>query len=150
MNEQTGDMFQNYLEPDVLYVITTNGYVKNDQTAVMGAGVAKTATELQKNVRRILGDYILAWGNRCYLLPGNMVSLPVKHHWKEKADEDLIARSLAQLRGMWIDLGRPRLYLPRPGCGNGGLSWYHVRPLVESYFGNEDRVSVWSLESERS
>lgn len=145
MNEQYGDMFEEYLSPEVLYVIPTNGYIKNDMTNVMGRGVAKDAAFLQKKLPSILGDLILAWGNRCYLLPGNMVSCPTKDHWKERSDIELIGRSLGQLRDLWITLDRPRLYLPRIGCGNGGLSWYHVRPLVANTFGDDDRVTVWEI-----
>lgn len=145
MIEAEGNMFYDYLEPDVLYVITTNGYVRNNGTAVMGRGTAQAATRLQKQVDRFLGDLLLAWGNRSYLLPGNMVSLPTKHHWKEKSDIELIDRSLGQLRDLWTTVGKPRLYLPQPGCGNGGLFWHHVRPHVEHYFGDEENVTVWSL-----
>ena len=145
MKEQTGDMFDEYLSPEILYVITTNGYVKNDGRAVMGRGTAYEATQLQKGIDRILGDYILAWGNRPFLLPGNMASLPVKHHWKEKADVELISLSLGRLFDLWNSIGRPKLYLPRPGCGNGQLSWYHVRSLVESRFSGKGDVTIWSL-----
>lgn len=146
MIEQSGDMFYDYLEPDVMYVITTNGFVKNDGTLVMGAGIAKDVQRLQKNLPAYLGDMVLAWGNRPYLLPGNLATLPVKHHWKDRADIDLINTSLRRLRDLWSSVGRPRLYLPRPGCGNGKLSWYSVRPFVEDVFGNEEGVTVWTLE----
>lgn len=145
MREQVGDMFEDYLEPDVLYVITTNGFVKNNGSLVMGAGVAKDAKRLQKNIDVYLGDMVLAWGNHSFLLPGNLVTLPVKHHWKDRAEIDLITRSLGELYNLWSSVGRPRLYLPRPGCGNGQLSWYNVQPLVQSCFGMEDAVTVWSL-----
>ncbi len=144
MIEVTGDMFEDYLDPGVAYVVTTNGYVRNNGTAVMGAGTAKDAAQLHKDLPRILGDLILAHGNRPYLLPYGFVSLPVKHHWKEKADLDLIDTSLMLLWELYeLYFRNKEVYLPRPGCGNGGLSWYHVRPLVENYFPN---ATVWSLD----
>ena len=145
MIEKTGDYLEEYLDPSVWYVVTTNGFVRNDGTAVMGRGTAKQAADLHKDVPKILGDLLLAHGNVPFLLPYGFVSLPVKHHWKEKADLDLIDRSLRTMRVLWDTYkseGR-QIYLPRPGCGNGGLSWYHVRPLVEAYF---DDAIVWSLE----
>lgn len=148
MIECEGDMFEDYLDPGIWYVITTNGYVKNNGEAVMGAGTAKYARGLHPDLSHILGDFILSHGNVPFILPYGFVSLPVKHHWKEKADIDLIDRSLRTMRILWDTYKdkRRQIYLPRPGCGNGGLSWYHVRPLVENYFGNDDDVVVWSLE----
>lgn len=128
-----GDMFEEYLSPEVMYVVPTNGYVKNDKSAVMGKGLALDARVLQKGVDRILGDYILGYGNRCYLLPGNLVSFPTKTHWKERSDLGLIQRSATQLRDLWTYLGGTRrLFVPHVGCGNGGLSWFTVRPLIET------------------
>lgn len=147
MIEVTGDMFEDYLDPGVWYVITTNGYVKNNGEAVMGAGTALVAANLHRNLPALLGDLLLSHGNRPYLLPYGFVSLPVKHHWKEKADDELIARSLSAFRRLYNEYAKPdtQVYLPRPGCGNGGLSWYHVRPLVENVLYGLP-LTVWSLE----
>lgn len=148
MIEVTGDMFEEYLDPGVWYVITTNGYVKNNGQAVMGAGTAKYARDLHPDLSRILGDLVLSHGNVPFLLPYGFVSLPVKHHWKEKADIELINRSLFLLRELYHLYGEGKtIYLPRPGCGNGGLSWYHVKPLVERILGGYPIV-VWSLDEE--
>lgn len=64
--------------------ITTNGYVANDGTAVMGRGVAKQAMERIKGIDRLLGEYIRVNGNCVGVLckyPGTdtwIVSFPVK------------------------------------------------------------------------
>lgn len=143
MIEKEGDIFADYLEPDVWYVVPTNGYVKNDGHAVMGKGLALDAKLLQKGVDRILGDYLLANGNHCYLLPGNLVSFPTKTHWKKPSDLDLIKRSFEELRYLWSLYGRSRrIYLPHVGCGNGGLSWYTVRPSAEYHLSGVE-VTVW-------
>ncbi len=147
MIEVQGDMFEDYLDPGVAYVITTNGFVKNNGEAVMGAGTAKVAAQLHNDLPNMLGDLILSYGNVPFILPYGFVSLPVKHHWKEKADVDLINRSLSYLQDLRsIYYRTTTIYLPRPGCGNGQLSWHHVRPLVEHYFGDDDDVVIWSLE----
>lgn len=148
MIEKVGDMFAEYLDPGVIYVITTNGYVRNDGAAVMGRGTALRAANLQPALPRILGDLLLSYGNRPYILPGGFVTLPVKHKWDEKADLDLINTSLdlmVDLLSVYVQGPGRRLFLPRPGCGNGQLSWEAVKPLVERQFGHADDVTVWSL-----
>ena len=146
MIEQQGNMFFEYLDPGVVYVITTNGYVRNDGAAVMGRGTAKVAATLNPSLPRILGDLLLAYGNRPYVLPGNFVTLPVKHNWDEKADVDLINESLKGLGYLYslYDWTTRQMYLPRPGCGNGQLSWHQVEPLVKEWF-DFSNVTVWSL-----
>ena len=146
MIERTGDMFAEYLSPEVVYVITTNGYVRNDGSAVMGRGTALRAATLHKDVPRILGDLLLSYGNRPFILPYNFVTLPVKHKWDEKADTELIIRSLAGLKHLLRIYGQGRqIYLPRPGCGNGQLDWGTVSPIVNEWFGDDNHVVVWSL-----
>jgi hypothetical protein len=149
MIERQGNMFAEYLSPEVIYVITTNGYIRNDGCAVLGRGVAKVAASLRKELPHILGDYLLSYGNFPFVLPGNFVTLPVKHRWDEKADPTLIERSLFILEDLiaaygWTVASGKTIYLPRPGCGNGQLGWEQVRPLVE-YHMNYENVVVWSL-----
>ena len=81
----------------------------------------------------------------------HIFTLPVKHHWREKADLELIERSLRELVYK-VDGHTPehaatakrdqlkRIALPRPGCGNGGLSWDNVRPLAAKIL--DDRFIV--------
>jgi hypothetical protein len=60
-----------------------------------------------------------------------LFSLPTKHHWKDNSDTSLIDKSLSELGPLTKSLDRP-VVLPRPGCGNGGLSWERdVSPLVQ-------------------
>jgi len=145
-------MFEEYLSPEVVYVITTNGYVKNNGQAVMGRGTALIAATIAPKLPTILGDLLISYGNKPYLLPGNFVTLPVKHKWDEKADPVLIGKSLDILMDMWdlYGFGKRQVYIPRPGCGNGQLAWETVKPMMEYYFGGEphaalNNVTVWSL-----
>lgn len=135
------DMFADYLLPDVLYCITTNGDVKRNGECVMGRGTALRAKELRPMIAKELGDLILTFGNRPFLLPGNFVSLPVKHHWDESADPVLIRRSIQHIASIlrvydWGGL----VFLPRPGCGNGQLKWKDMRDMVTDLV-----ASTWNV-----
>lgn len=126
--------------------ITTNGFVKKDGRAVMGAGCAKEAVDKYK-----LWDLPLALGNRIKTngnvfqqfhvgKPHTLWAFPVKHNWWEHADLKLIERSCKQLAEYVAKTGH-RFVLPRPGCGNGRLDWeQEVKPICQQYLG--DKVMV--------
>ena len=134
MKEVIGDIWDYQAD----YVcITTNGYVKVNGAAVMGRGVAKQAQERFPGIEFSLGQKLRAEGNHIYLILVQnqkiIITFPVKHHWREKADLSLIKASTDQLLALatfWVEEGTS-FVLPRPGCGNGGLSWEQVRPIVE-------------------
>lgn len=116
--------------------ITTNGYVKVNGKAVMGRGIAKQCLERFPGIDKDLGWMIATRGHKvlCFrdAIAQLIYSFPTKHHWREKADLDLIKLSAEQLADMAIR--RPwRVYiLPRPGCSNGQRDWLsEVRPIIE-------------------
>ncbi|MHA1962665.1 MAG: hypothetical protein ACW99U_20935 [Candidatus Thorarchaeota archaeon] len=69
----------------------------------------------------------------------DLASFPVKHNWYETADLDLIKRSAEQLTILMDDWGYSNVALPMPGCGNGGLTWEVVEPVINFL---DDRVTV--------
>jgi hypothetical protein len=136
--------------PADVRVITTNGFVKKDGSCVMGRGCAAEAKATFPDLPRVMGRLIEQNGNHCYLLrrggpDGVLVSFPVKHHWFEKADTKLIEQSAHELVKLaddqaWID-GWRTIVMPRPGCGNGRLSWDRdVKPILEPIL--DDRFHV--------
>lgn len=138
MIEARGDLWT--FEPDrkegrVLRCITTNGAVRPDGAAVMGRGCAAEAKERIPGIEYHLGALLVEHGNRvfrlCSLADGShLASFPVKRHWKEKADLQLIERSASQLARLAHEAGYKPV-IPRPGCGNGSLRWEAVRPVLE-------------------
>lgn len=121
--------------PCDLRVITTNGYVAKDGRAVMGRGCAREARCFFPNLDYKLGRMIREHGNRTMRLGRydgiDLCSLPVKHHWRENAELELIERSVTQLVEIVDKFSYERVVMPRPGCGNGGLEWSTVKPLIE-------------------
>lgn len=147
MIERQGNMFEEYLSPEVIYVICTNGSVRNDGAAVMGRGTALAAANINPALPRLLGDLLLTFGNRPFILPGNFVTLPTKDDWRNPANGDLIEESLYKLFKLMdhYDEDRQRtIYLPRPGVGNGGLTWFEVEGMVEDcYIVKHWNTVVW-------
>lgn len=118
--------------------ITTNGSIKTGDKGVMGRGVARQAAVLYPGAEAALGRYLTANGNHTGVIfeaddvvTIPLVALPTKHFWFEKADAQLIKRSLAELIALTDARNWHTVLLPRPGCGKstGGLLWEFMRPL---------------------
>lgn len=110
--------------------ITTNGDVRRDGAAVMGRGVALQAKQRLPGIEYKLGDHIRSHGNHVCCI-GSLIFFPVKHHWKNKANLQLIKRSAEELVALLkISTFIDTVALPRPGCGNGGLDWKDVKEII--------------------
>ena len=128
-------------EPGDAHVITTNGSLKTSGECVMGRGIALQARNRFPGLAKHLGNSITQYGNKVIYLGSwesalrrtyHIYSFPVKHHWYEKADLDLIVTSAAQL--VLQCSGHNKVVMVRPGCGNGGLKWKDVMPRIQHYF----------------
>ncbi|HEX8343699.1 MAG TPA: macro domain-containing protein, partial [Actinoplanes sp.] len=58
-------------------------------------------------------------------------NFPTKDHWRSSSRLQDIAAGLDSLVSMVQDLGVNSVAIPALGCGNGGLAWEDVRPLIE-------------------
>ncbi len=71
-----------------------------------------------------------------------IINFPTKRHWKQKSQIQDIKIGLDAL----IDEIKQReihsIALPPLGCGNGGLSWSEIRPLIEQAFASLPNVHV--------
>lgn len=124
-------------------VVTTNGTVKLNGQCVMGRGVARDAAKKFPDLPKQLGGLIKEHGNHVYLLPHGLISFPVKHNWWELADLELIRRSADELATLWARELQMPVFLPRPGCGNGGLTWDKVRPVIAAHLSSDQFTVVW-------
>lgn len=109
--------------------ILTNGNVRNDGQAVMGAGQALQAKHRLPQLPQKLGSKLLTTGNHVYMFPQERIfTFPTKNSWMDKADLKLIERSVHEFI-KFIEPGR--IYcMPRPGIGLGQLSWDEVKPIM--------------------
>lgn len=149
MREVTGNLWDYHAQGHWV-VITTNGSVRQDGRLVMGRGVAQEAAQRYPDLQAFLGKVILRSGNHVWpLARWRVFSFPVKHRWQETADLLLIEWSAEELVGKVNTMERQHLVPPgaldeialvRPGCGNGGLRWAVVKPVLTRFL--DDRFVV--------
>lgn len=149
MREAKGNLWDSGAEA---IVITTNGAVRKDGQAVMGRGCALEAKNMWSDFPKTLGDMLKTKGNHVYVFtnwfqnesPFDLVTFPVKHHWREMADLKLISRSVEELLTAPFSSDWKTIALPRPGCGNGGRDWEtEVKPLLVDEL--DDRFTVYTF-----
>ena len=130
-----GDIWD-YLRGSNRIVIPTNGLVKSNGAAVMGRGLADQCRHRYPTMPRLLGGKIEKDGNHVFefALPRgrswvHLITFPVKTNWWEPAQLSLIERSTQELKEL-VGIRNFLVYLPRVGCGNGGLKWEDVQPIL--------------------
>ena len=125
--------------------VTTNGvwYSKEGRIClVMGAGIAKQAASRIPELPFILGEAVFKLGNHpFYVEKHNIISFPTKYDWRDNSSIELIIRSAQGLMTTIEQFDIQHVFLPRPGCSNGGLDWEsEVRPAIEDIL--SDKVTV--------
>lgn len=66
--------------------------------------------------------------------PKYIINFPTKRHWRGKSRIDDIESGLVDLIAQVKRLGVKSIAVPPLGCGNGGLAWTDVRPVIEDAF----------------
>jgi O-acetyl-ADP-ribose deacetylase (regulator of RNase III) len=74
--------------------------------------------------------------------PRWIINFPTKGHWRASSRLADIATGLADLVAKVRQLGIRSIAVPPLGCGNGGLDWNEVRPLIEQAFAALPGVQV--------
>ena len=72
--------------------------------------------------------------------PRWIINFPTKQHWRGNSRLEWIESGLRDLRRVITERNIRSIALPPLGCGNGGLEWHAVRPLIESVL--DDRTGV--------
>ena len=134
MTEEYGDLWDVAKRADAV-VVTTNAFVKRNGKAAMTAGCALEAAERWPWLSKVVGDRLKRHGNHVHAVWDGIseqwiVTYPVKVHWRDDADLDLIQRSAQELKDLADRLDWRRVVLPRPGCGYGRRDWKDVEPLL--------------------
>ena len=132
---KNGDMFE---EPTEAIVNTVNC------VGVMGKGVAlefkRRWPENFKAYKKLCDENKISPGrmfvfeNNDFLGDGKhryLINFPTKQHWRAKSKIEYVQDGLKDFVCQVRALGIQSVALPPLGCGNGGLNWSEVRPLIE-------------------
>jgi len=83
------------------------------------------------------------WETGRMINPKFIINFPTKRNWRGKSRIEDIKSGL---RALIVDvrrLGIRTIAVPPLGCGNGGLDWQEVRPLIEEAFAEVPDVNVF-------
>jgi O-acetyl-ADP-ribose deacetylase (regulator of RNase III) len=133
----------NLLAADVDALVNTVNTV-----GVMGKGIAlqfknafpanfKAYERACKDGRVRLGEMFVFDAGQL-MKPRWIINFPTKGHWRSGSKISDIASGLDDLRRVIDELGIKSIALPPLGCGNGGLKWSAVRPLIDAKLADLD------------
>ena len=84
-------------------------------------------------------DRDLLWGEKLIL------NFPTKTDWRLPSEYEYIERGLVALRTYVISHQVKSLAIPALGCGNGGLNWLKVKPMIADAM-DDIGIRVWVYE----
>lgn len=125
-----GDLFSS---PARILVNTVN------TEGVMGKGIAlefkKRYPEMFQEYKKICNDKTFGIGSLLLWKKSEkwVLLFPTKTTWRRPSKMEYIEKGLQKFANNWDKLGAGSVAFPRLGCGNGGLDWEEVRPLMEKY-----------------
>jgi O-acetyl-ADP-ribose deacetylase (regulator of RNase III) len=74
--------------------------------------------------------------------PRLIINFPTKGHWRARSRLSDIKAGLVDLRQVIGERAIESIAVPPLGCGNGGLDWFDVRPLIQAALGDLPGVRV--------
>ncbi len=133
----TGDLLQAETEALVNTVNTVG---------VMGKGIAlqfkeafphnyKVYADACKRNELAPGKLLAVWDESMLLGKRLIVNLPTKTHWRKPSEYSYVENGLIALQELITEQKISSIALPPLGCGNGGLDWNIVKPMIEKYLG---------------
>lgn len=74
--------------------------------------------------------------------PKYLINFPTKDHWRAKSQISYVEDGLDALVKAIRDYNIKSIAMPPLGCGNGGLDWADVKPLIAAKLGSLDGVEI--------
>jgi O-acetyl-ADP-ribose deacetylase (regulator of RNase III) len=137
----------NLLQADVEALVNTVNCV-----GVMGKGIAlQFKRAWPENFRRyakacnvggVIPGRMFIFETGGMVNPKYIVNFPTKRHWRDKSRIEDIESGLKALVEDVKRLGIRSIAVPALGCGNGGLDWEDVAPLIDKAFEALPEVTV--------
>jgi len=81
--------------------------------------------------------------------PRWIINFPTKKHWRYPTKPEWVRDGLQALKRFLIEKDVKSVALPPLGCGNGGLDWSLVRPMIEEALAELDEVDIIVYEPTR-
>ena len=123
-----------------------------NEVGVMGKGIAlmfkeafpANAREYEEATKagRVRVGQVLVTRSPELLGPRWIIHFPTKKHWRQPSRLEWIRDGLVDLRRVIAREGIRSIALPPLGCGNGGLAWEDVQPVIEAELGALADVEV--------
>ena len=85
---------------------------------------------------------IFLWTAKELYGPRWIINFPTKKHWRQPARIEWIRSGLKALKKEILQHHIQSIAIPPLGCGNGGLEWKIVRPLIENELGDLPGISI--------
>lgn len=111
---------------------------------VMGKGIAlqfkRAFPEMYRDYEKaaktghIVTGRMHVWPTGAMTGPRYIVNFPTKRHWRAPSRKIDIEEGLVDLVRVARELGVTSIALPPLGCGNGGLAWAAVEPMIREAF----------------
>jgi len=106
---------------------------------VMGKGIAlafkkafpenyKIYREAFKSGQLNIGELLITTTNQ--LSPKYIINFPTKKHWRERSEMNFVETGMKALVKEIRQRAIKSVAIPPLGCGNGGLKWEKVKPLI--------------------
>ena len=128
-----GDLFSS---PAQVLVNTVN------LDGVMGKGIAlkfkKLYPEMFTKYQKFCENKMLEMG-KLWLYKSEkkwILNFPTKIHWRNPSKIEYIEIGLQKFVAMYKEKNITSIAFPKLGCGNGGLKWEDVKPLMDYYLKN--------------
>lgn len=74
--------------------------------------------------------------------PRWVINFPTKKHWRHPARIEWVREGLVALNKVIRDKQIKSIAIPALGCGNGGLNWSDVRPVIQQYLSDLTEVEI--------
>lgn len=74
--------------------------------------------------------------------PRWVINFPTKKHWRPPTKLEWVREGLVSLKDVIREKQIRSIAIPPLGCGNGGLNWEEVRPLIEAALGDLEDVQI--------
>lgn len=119
---------------------------------VMGKGIAlqfrnkwpanNQAYELACKAGQVKLGHMFVFDSGGLVKPSFIINFPTKGHWRAKSEIKSIRDGLTDLVEQVRRLKIKSIAIPPLGCGNGGLEWDDVRPLIVDAFEQLSDIEV--------